>query len=111
MNKYIIFSPTHGRAQYRLFPGELNNDYRKCKDLSRVKTSWNHFYSTTHFHYQNILCGYILTVFLRAKHLFEGSNNKFQMVRVNTGNNKRIIGFLVPTFFISRLKAEISQLL
>ena len=107
----MIYSPTHGKALYRLSPTELNNDYRKCTDMTRVKTSWDHFYITTHFHYTNILSGSILTVFLRAKELFDGVNNKFQMVRVNTGNNKRIIGILVPTHFISKLKAQISNLL
>jgi hypothetical protein len=120
-HKYILYSPLHGMVKYRLYAEELNSDYQKvqigddyktCKKMSRIKTSWTHFYVESNWRYDlHVLSGSILTVFKKVKCLFDGKVNKFQMVKVTNGDEDRIIGVNIPYFFISKLRAIIAELL
>jgi hypothetical protein len=125
-HKYIMFSPHNGKESRRLTETELKNEYKKvaisedfaqCKHLPTVKTAWNHFYEKTLTHEHHILSGSILTVFLKVRMLFAGLNAKkkegeqrFQMVRVNLGNNNRVIGIKLPNvYWIDKVKRAISE--
>ena len=112
----MIFNPTDGRLNFRLHENELRNDYKRCTDLSRIKTSWDHFYSTTWFTDTYVLSGSILSVFVKARLLFPNCKDdphgeRFQMVRVNVDNTNRVIGIKMPYRFIARFKEEIKDLI
>ena len=121
-----MFSPTTGKETRRLTEKELKDEYRKvtisddfrrCENLPKIKTTWNHFYEKTWTTDHHILSGSILTVFLKVRMMFPGLNEKktdnkqrFQMVRVNLGNNNRVIGIKLPNkYWITRVKKMINE--
>ena len=126
LHKYIIFSPTSGKETRRLTEIELkdeyrkvtiSNDFRRCENLPKIKTAWNHFYEKTGTSDHHILSGSILTVFRKVRMIFPGLSDKkiddqhrFQMVRVNLGNNNRVIGIKLPNrYFIDKVKKIICE--